>query len=157
MTGRGLALVLALATGPAQAGTPESQVLSLINQARAEAGCPALVPDPALTRAARVQSQGMALDDYFGHRDPQGHGFAWRARAQGYAYRWIGENIAAGQPSAAAVVQDWLQSPAHRRNILDCRYVETGIAMTHQADDRPLPRLGQPLHYYWVQVFGAGS
>lgn len=148
--------MLALAAGPVLAGTPEGEVLRLINQARAQAGCPALVPNPALTRAAQMQSQGMAYDDYFSHRDRQGHGFAWRAKAQGYVYHWIGENIAAGQPSATDVVRDWLKSPAHLRNIVDCRFAETGIAMTYQAEDQPLPRVGQPLHYYWVQVFGAG-
>ena len=75
-------------------------------------------------------------------------------RAYGYKYRFAAENIAAGQPTVQRAVQAWMGSPGHRRNILDCKFRETGIAMVYQPDDRPLKGQRGSLRYYWVQEFG---
>jgi hypothetical protein len=37
---------------------------------------------------------------------------------------------------------------------MNCRFRETGIAMVHQPDDKPLKGQSMGLRYYWVQVFG---
>ena len=146
--------LLVLTAAPAWAGEAETQVLQIINQARVAMGCPALMSNPALTAAAQVQSNDMAAKDFFGHVGKDGHRFTYRAKAQGYQYRLIGENIAAGQKTAQEVARDWLQSPPHRRNILNCHFLETGIALTYQADDRPIDGNPVPLYSYWTQVFG---
>lgn len=147
-------VLLVLTAAPVQAGEAEAQVLQILNQARVAKGCPALVVNPSLVAAARVQSDGMALQNYFSHVGADGHRFTYRAKAQGYQYRLIGENIAAGQKTAQEVARDWLNSPPHRRNILNCNFLETGIAMTYQADDLPIDGNPVPLYTYWTQVFG---
>lgn len=150
----GGAMALVLAASGLRAEVAEQQVLAIINQARVAKGCAALVINPKLVAAARAQSSAMAQQNFFGHAGKDGRKFAYRAKTQGYRYRLIGENIAAGQKTAAEVSRDWLQSPSHRHNIMNCSYVETGIAMTYQANDAPLKGYAMPLNYYWVQVFG---
>lgn len=62
---------------------------------------------------------------------------------------WIatGENIAAGQPDATAVVSSWMNSPGHKANILDRRYTGLGVGYA----------TGSCYRTYWVQIFGIGT
>jgi uncharacterized protein YkwD len=137
------------------AASPADTVLSAINSARAKAGCKPLRLDPRLMAAAKSHARAMAEQNFFGHAGKDGSRMTTRIKRQGYDYRTAAENIAAGQKSAGAVVKSWLQSAGHRRNILNCRMVETGIAVVYQPDDKPLRGSRYPLRYYWVQVFAA--
>ena len=74
--------------------------------------------------------------------------------AQGYTLSLAAENIAAGQKTPEKAVQAWLDSPGHRKNVLNCKFRETGIAMVYQPDDKPLKGQSMGLRFYWVQVFG---
>lgn len=149
-----LLVSLAVAGSPAVAGPAES-VLSAVNAARAKAGCQPLRLNGKLTAAARGHASAMAEQNFFGHAGKDGTRFSSRIKRQGYSYRTAAENIAAGQKSAGQVVKSWLGSSGHRRNMLDCRMTETGIAVVYQADDRPIRGNAAPLRYYWVQVFAA--
>ena len=149
-----VALALAVAA-PAQAvADPAQAVLSSINAVRAKAGCGPLKFNKALMAAAQTHARNMAEKDFFGHTGKDGRGFASRIRSQGYKYGLAAENIAAGQPTVERAVKAWLESPGHRRNILNCRFKDTGIAMVYQPDDRPLRGQRKGLRYYWVQLFG---
>ncbi len=149
-----LAAFLVLATPVSVAAGPEQSVLASVNAVRAKAGCGPLKVNSKLMAAAKLQASNMAEKDFFGHRGKDGRGFASRVSGQGYKYRFAAENIAAGQPTPQRAVQAWLDSPGHRRNILNCNFRETGIAMVYQPDDRPLRGQSGSLRYYWVQVFG---
>jgi hypothetical protein len=61
----------------------------------------------------------------------------------GYEWARYGENIARGQQSAAEVVTGWMNSPAHRENIMDCRLRQMGIGLAFDGGEQP----------YWVQDF----
>jgi uncharacterized protein YkwD len=149
-------LLLALAVaGPARAATTAEAVLSAVNTVREKAGCEPLRLDARLTAAAEGHARAMAEQNFFGHVGKHGSRLETRIRKQGYDYREAAENIAAGQSSALQAVESWLNSAGHRRNILDCRMKDTGIAMGYQADDRPIRGFPVPLQYYWVQVFAA--
>jgi uncharacterized protein YkwD len=148
-------LVVCLAQPAPLAADPAQSVLTAINAARTKAGCSALRLNPKLTAAALAHARAMAERNFFGHTGKDGSTFATRIRQQGYSARTAAENIAAGQKSAGQVVGNWLKSPGHRRNILDCRMKETGIALVYQPDDKPLRGSRYPLRYYWVQVFAA--
>lgn len=150
---KALVLALALAAGPALAD-PVDGVLSRVNAARAESGCRPLRLDPRLTAAAEGHAHAMAELDFFSHSGKDGS-FSRRIGRQGYSYSAAAENIAAGQQSAAEVVDSWMHSKGHRHNILDCRMQDTGIALVYQPDDRPIGGNPVPLYYYWVQVFAA--
>ena len=89
----------------------------------------------------------------FAQSGKDGRRMSTRIKRQGYNFRAAAENIAAGHTSAGDVVHGWLKSAGHRKNILNCRMEETGIALVYQADDRPIRGTRVPLRYYWVQVF----
>jgi uncharacterized protein YkwD len=120
------------------------QVLSLVNAERAKAGCNAVRSNSALTRAAQGHSADMAAHDYFSHTSKDGRTFSQRIRAAGYSGGTIGENIAAGQSSASAVMRSWMGSSGHRANILNCRFTALGVGYAR----------GGGYGYYWTQDFG---
>ena len=151
---KALLLALAVAGTPVAAG-PADSVLTAINAARAKAGCGPLQVNGKLVAAAKAHARAMAEQNFFGHAGKDGSRFSSRLARQGYSFRTAAENIAAGQKSASQVVASWLKSSGHRRNILNCRMTETGIAVVYQADDRPIRGNPAPLRYYWVQVFAA--
>ncbi|MBP2370120.1 CAP domain-containing protein [Pseudonocardia parietis] len=115
-----------------------ADVVALTNTERAQAGCPALTTDPRITAAAQAHSEDLAANDYFAHDSQDGRDFADRITAAGYDSPGA-ENIAMGQQDAASVVQDWMDSPGHRRNILNCSLTTIGVGL---ADG------------YWTQNFG---
>jgi uncharacterized protein YkwD len=119
-------------------------VLSLVNSERAKAGCGSVRASSALQRAAQGHSADMAAHDYFSHTSQDGRTFADRIRAAGYDGGTIGENIAAGQASASAVMRSWMASSGHRANILNCAYTALGVGYA----------TGGSYGYYWTQDFG---
>lgn len=120
-----------------------SEVLLLVNQYRAEAGCGPLQRDPALDRAATAHSADMRDRGYFDHTSPEGSDPGDRIAAAGGRVNGWAENIARGQPTAAAVVTTWMNGDGHRTNILNCSYRFTGIGVVH-GDRGP----------WWTQLFG---
>jgi uncharacterized protein YkwD len=132
----------------------QSAALALINDARAKAGCGALHINPALQSAAADYASAMATQNFFSHTGKDGSTLKSRIQRVGYPWRALAENIAAGQSSAPEVVSVWLGSAGHKKNMLNCAYSETGIAVVHQPDDAPIKGNSYPFHYYWVQVFG---
>ena len=121
------------------------QVLHLVNLERAEADIPPVTPNPALEKIADDYACRMIAEDFFGHTDPlTGHGPGDRAVVGKYSFYAIGENLAAGQETAAEVMKVWMDSPSHRNIILDEKWSEVGIAV----------RIGGDYSIYWVQEFG---
>jgi uncharacterized protein YkwD len=134
------------AAGKAGTWGEESEVLRLTNLERAKAGCPALTRNATLSGVARAHSRDMAVRRYFTHDSLDGRTPFERMTAAGYRYRDAAENIAAGQPSAADVVRDWMLSPGHRENIVDCGLRELGIGLYISGSST--------YTYYWTQDFG---
>ncbi|MEO5614753.1 MAG: CAP domain-containing protein [Cypionkella sp.] len=147
------AVLLALLAQPALAGEAEDQVLAAVNRARAGAGCSALTVNAKLVAAAKGHAKAMAEQNFFGHASKNGGKFSNRIKAQGYRFSKVAENIGAGQSSAAGIMESWLGSSGHRKNILDCALTETGIAVVYQPDDAPLKGQKYAMKYYWVEVF----
>ena len=131
------------------------EVLKRVNAARSSArrcgdrsfaAVGPLTWSPPLAEAALAHSRDMAERNYFDHVGPQGGSAAQRATRAGYAWKTIGENIAAGQGAPEQVVAGWLASPGHCANIMDADFAEMGAAYaTHPGSDR---------FVYWTQVFG---
>lgn len=148
---RAIAAALAVALGAAAlapsaasaAGGPAGEVFTLTNAQRTQSGLPALASDPALDAAAAEWARQLASSCTFDHSTS-----AWR-NSRVAAFGWVatGENIAAGQPDAASVVNSWMNSSGHRANILDKRYTGLGVGYA----------TGTCFRTYWVQIFGIGS
>lgn len=141
---------------PESASQWELEVLELTNQARAAGhNCdsegsfgpaPALTMEPRLRCSARLHSAYMAETGDFNHtQTATGLDPFERIAATGYRSRAAGENIAAGQNSPRAVVDGWLDSDGHCRNIMDAGYTELGVGYV-------LGSIGYK--HYWTQNFG---
>lgn len=90
---------------------------------------PALKENSKLDQAARLKVQDMFAQQYFEHINPQGVGPAGLAAQVHYEYVAIGENLALGNfKDDQALLQAWMNSPGHRANILNPKYLEMGAA-----------------------------
>jgi len=122
------------------------KVLKLTNAQRVKTGLQALRWNALLARAAALHARDMADNDYFSHDSLDGRTFDERIAEQGYVWRTVGENIAAGQPTPKAVVNAWMNSPGHRANILNGAFAELGVGVATNA--------ASTYGVYWVQDFG---
>lgn len=114
-------------------GAVDRAVLDRINAVRTRHGLRPLVLSAGLTAAARQHSLEMVRQGYFAHQSSDGSSFDRRIRRFYPRLRSAGENIAYGCPdlSPTAAMDLWMNSPGHRRNILDPRWREIGIAIVH--------------------------
>ena len=84
-----------------------------------------------LQQAASDHSSEMAQHNYFSHDSLDGTTMAQRLIAVGYNYTAAGENIAANDSSVEAVLNRWLNSPAHCVNMMNPIYSDIGVACVH--------------------------
>jgi uncharacterized protein YkwD len=108
----------------------------LINNRRVARGLPRLRINDRLSRAAKWHTHDMVRRSYFGHVSRRGRDVVDRlygARYLGGRFSWaVGENLAWGSGSLGTprkIVQAWMKSPGHRRNMLDRRFREIGIGV----------------------------
>ena len=124
--------------------SPEAQMVVLINQRRADAGCGPVRADERLALAAEGHSADMAAQAYFSHTSLDGSSPWDRAKRAGYQWP-SAENIAAGNATADATMDQLMNSPGHRANILNCAHKAVGVGRA----------TGGPYRYYWTQLFGS--
>ena len=125
----------------------EQQAFQLINEKRREQRLKSLEWNETIAKIARLHSQNMANHKFFSHTGLDGSMVSDRADKSGLnKWRAIGENIAYNrgyeQPIEFAV-ERWMQSPSHKRNLLDEQWRESavGIFVTPEGT------------YYFTQVF----
>ena len=106
-----------------------SAMLARANAERAVAGLPPLTLDPRLNSAAQRHAEDMLQRSYYSHFSPDGSAPADRVRRSGYAARLVAENIARGPYTVNEVMDNWLASPEHRRNLLHPGFTELGIGV----------------------------
>lgn len=105
----------------------EQQVVELTNQEREKQGLAPLKVDTELSKVAREKSKDMATNNYFSHNSPT-YGSPFDMMKQfGISYRTAGENIAKGQRSPQEVVDAWMNSAGHRKNILNADFTHIGV------------------------------
>lgn len=125
------------------------RVVELTNIERRKAGLPALKYDPALAAAAEKHSVDMAMRDYFDHEGADGSSPSERVSATGYEWSFVAENIHGGSDTPEEAVKSWMNSPGHRKNILNPKAQEIGVGYYYLAND------GGDIKdkHYWTQVF----
>lgn len=108
-------------------------VLALVNEERAKASLPPVLPDTQASRAAYDHAVDMDVRQYFNHISPAPNstGPGERLSAAGASYSTWGENIAMGQPTPAAVMAAWMNSPGHRTNILTPGFTHLGVGVRY--------------------------
>ncbi|MDF2724294.1 MAG: hypothetical protein K0Q59_3969 [Paenibacillus sp.] len=115
-------------TGSNAASAYAEQVVSLVNQERAEAGLAPLTSDSALANMALDKAKDMYNNNYFDHTSPT-YGSPFDMMSQyGIRYSYAGENIAKGQRNPEEVMNAWMNSEGHRQNILSANFAKIGVA-----------------------------
>ncbi|MDA7747148.1 CAP domain-containing protein, partial [Psychromonas sp.] len=131
-----------------------TEVLTLINELRAQpqtcgstlySAVDALAWSNLLTLAAEKHSNDMANANFFSHTGSDDSSAGDRITEQGYSWSSYAENIAAGQTSVQSVVDGWMNSEGHCKNIMSENITEMGLACTtnDSADYKT----------YWTQDF----
>jgi len=116
------------------------EVLNLVNAERAKVGAAPLTLADDLQEATAIRARELLQN--FSHTRPDGSDCFSVMRNRG---RTCGENIAAGNATAAATVEQWMHSDGHRKNILNPAFRELGVGYAYE--DYSTYR------HYWVQLF----
>lgn len=136
----------------------EQRVFQFTNEARRKNGLPALEPDKTLTTLAREKSDDMIKHHYFSHPDPSGKTIKEKyaeVKPKVGGMVGLGENIsiqgknAYNDPTTTArcIVDGFMVSPGHRKNILQPEFTHMGIGISIKDNKE----------YYTTQGFGMSS
>jgi uncharacterized protein YkwD len=106
------------------------EVIRYTNQYRADENLEGLKESYLLNKAAQQKLQDMFDRQYFDHVGPDGSEVSFWVTKNEYEYLKIGENLALGGfRNNAELVEGWMNSPGHRKNILTPSYLEIGVAV----------------------------
>lgn len=106
------------------------------NSERVARGLAELTLDKDLQRLAADYSQRMCTGGFFDHRDPDGLQVQDRLQQEypGLIHCGVGENLYMSDRSSNSnnpdyIVQRWLESPEHRKNLLDPEFTHMGVGI----------------------------
>jgi uncharacterized protein YkwD len=116
------------ASAELQRNDSERQLLEFLNRERTSQGLAALQWDNALFKAARKHALLMLDLNMLEHQLPNEPGLEARLAEAGARFAVIAENIAVGA-NPEIIHKGWMNSPGHRKNILDPRLTSVGIAV----------------------------
>ncbi|HIP72394.1 MAG TPA: PKD domain-containing protein [Anaerolineae bacterium] len=126
--------------------TPAEQLYIYINEARQQFGLRPLNNIPELAAAAAKHAADMGTFGFVGHTGSDGSTPAERYIQFGYGQGYAGEATAWGFEDPRAAVEFWVNSPAHRRIILNEFATDVGAGFT--------ANVSSPNIWYWVAEFG---
>lgn len=109
-----------------------SQLVSLINQARAAAQLPSLTINAQLSAAAQGHSADMACNNFLDHTGSDGSWIGDRIRAAGYNTSSYSEIIAIGTPQNA--MDQWAADAPHWDIVLNPYGGELGVGYAYYAN-----------------------
>src|SRR6266436_4222505 len=125
-----LFLISARTSAQLQRNDSERQLFDALNHERTAQGLSALRWDAALFKAARQHALRMANLNMLEHQLPNESNLEARLAEAGARFSLIAENIAVGA-NPQIIHSGWMDSPGHRKNILDLRLTSVGIAVVH--------------------------
>ena len=128
------------APAPANVSQAVQQVIDLTNEQRRKNGLPALKADTQLSGVAQKKSVDMQQKGYFSHTSPTYGSPFDMMRDNGVTYKTAGENIAQGQRTPQEVVNAWMNSEGHRKNILSRDFTHIGVGY-------------EATGHHWTQMF----
>jgi uncharacterized protein YkwD len=115
----------------------QSGILQALNQLRASHHLHPLTLSHSLSAASLAHTREMAAQGYFAHDSGDGSPFWKRIQhfygSSGYGFWSVGENLLWSSPDvdSAGAIKLWWDSPEHKKNMLDPRWREIGIAALH--------------------------
>jgi uncharacterized protein YkwD len=119
------------------------RVVEAHNLERARRKLPPLSVSPELEAAAMAHARDMADRRKMAHKGSDGSSPFDRMRRAGYAFQTAGENVAYGFDDVESVIDGWMRSPGHKRNILG-KFAEIGVGRATARDGAS----------YWCVTFG---
>ena len=140
------ALLSLAAVAPAQDPAPDPIIAALLeshNVERAKEKLPPLTISPRLEEAAKAHARDMADHTMMAHEGTDGSTPQQRIVRTGYKYLNVGENVARGYGDVVHVMEGWIDSPPHKKNILG-EFTEIGLARAFDTEGKP----------YWAADFG---
>lgn len=123
------------------------EIIRYTNLARLAEQLPALNHDPQLSQAAEAKAKDMLAFGYWDHYSPAKRTPWTFVLDAGYSYEVAGENLARDFSSPEKLISAWMESPAHRANIVNDKYQDIGVAVVPGTlNDKPVILV--------VQLFG---
>lgn len=107
------------------------QLLVATNEQRKQQGSQTLAINKALNSAAQAKANDMVARNYWSHNTPDGQEPWIFLSDAGYKYFRAGENLAYGFDSSNDTVTGWMNSPAHKANLLDNNFTEVGFGFAN--------------------------
>ncbi len=102
-------------------------VVDLTNSERGGYAAAPLRRNSSLDAAAQAKAEHMVKQGYFAHFAPDGTSPWYFFEGVGYQYAHAGENLAIHFTDSAELVGAWMDSPAHKENIVNANYTEIGV------------------------------
>lgn len=107
----------------------KDSIIQLVNKSRTENSVNILTENQELDQAAQDKLDDMIKNNYFAHTSPSGITPWYWFEKNNYDYKYAGENLALGFSSVESEHQAWMNSPTHKKNILNQNYEEIGVAV----------------------------
>jgi len=126
----------AACTVPKNAGELVQQLLYRINQERRRSALPQFRLSPTLARGAQIHACDNANHNRLSHIGTDGSSPGSRVLRVGYDFDLVTENVAIGYARSEHVLEAWLRSSTHRRNIFEPRTNDIGLAVARGRDGR---------------------
>lgn len=130
-------------------------ILEGINSIRADNGLVPLSNNRQLERAAQERAASLCEIGELDH-------YGWLGSvAKYYDYAESGENLAYNYYDRDTLIGDWMSSPTHYSNIVDARFIDTGIAIkecdnsVYIVQEFGLPRTNTDNSFGWSWMFFA--
>lgn len=104
-------------------------ILLAVNSVRNDNGQINLVENKQLSYAASIKLADIQKYQYWSHDNPQS-GKKWLEfiRESNYSFA-TGENLAKGFDDIDSIINAWLKSPSHRKNLLSSKFNNYGLAI----------------------------
>ncbi len=112
----------------------QGQLLSATNSQRTQNGSATLQLNSTLSAAAQAKANDMIARNYWSHATPDGKEPWFFIDGAGYKYQKAGENLAYGFLTSDDTVTGWMNSPIHKKNLLDSEYTEVGFGYANGSD-----------------------
>jgi len=103
------------------------EIIDLVNVERKKYNLNKLEFNSQLEKMANNRIIDMKNKHYFAHINPDNNGLKYFVEQVDYNYLIVGENLAMNYYDNSEVVQAWMESPSHKKNILKPSYSEIGI------------------------------
>lgn len=106
----------------------DENIINITNKVRQEEGLNNLSANQLLSKAAYDKADAIFRDQVFQH-DIGDKRFSKWVKEAGYQYESVGENLAIDFVSSEGAMDAWLSSPSHKKNILNPKFQEIGVAV----------------------------